>query len=109
MTAMVVYDLPENRQVLARLLSQIGCQVCTAATGEEAVAMLAQHRPQIVFLDMLMPGMDGIETARRMRALAGNEFRLVATSASAFTHDLEGYCIWFRSRCFQADSMRSAL
>src|SRR5665213_1642815 len=88
---MVVDDVPENRPVLARLLSEIGCQVWTASTGEEAVAMLGQHRPQIIFLDMLMPGMDGIETARRMRASAGNEFRLVATSASAFTHELEGY------------------
>ncbi|HWE00924.1 MAG TPA: CHASE domain-containing protein [Tepidisphaeraceae bacterium] len=89
--AMVVDDVPENRQVLARLLAQVGCEVCTAASGEEAMAMLATEAPQIVFLDVLMPGMDGIETARRIRSAAGSTVRIVATSASAFTHELEGY------------------
>jgi CheY-like chemotaxis protein len=88
---MVVDDVPENRQVLARLLTLVGCEVATAATGEELLQLIEKQTPDIIFLDVLMPGMDGIETARRVRERRGATIRLVATSASAFTHEQEGY------------------
>jgi CheY-like chemotaxis protein len=88
---MVVDDLPENRQVLARMLSNIGCDIQIAESGEEALRMIEQAAPDIVFLDMLMPGMDGMETARQIRRRLGDSVRLVATSASAFTHEQEGF------------------
>ncbi|HET6249529.1 MAG TPA: CHASE domain-containing protein [Tepidisphaeraceae bacterium] len=89
--ALVVDDVPENRDVLGRMLVCIGCQVSTAATGEEAQQIAIEHVPDIVFLDALMPGMDGLETARHLRKQLGSSVRLVATSASAFTHEQDGY------------------
>lgn len=45
-----------------------GFRVSGAASGEEGLAMIARERPAIVYLDMKMPGMNGIETLRRIRA-----------------------------------------
>jgi PAS domain S-box-containing protein len=90
-SAMVIDDVAENHQVLARLLSDVGCDVTTASSGGEAMRLLDGSTPQIIFLDVLMPGIDGIETARRIRQRLGDSVRLVATSASAFMHEQEGY------------------
>ncbi|MDB5173318.1 MAG: domain S-box [Phycisphaerales bacterium] len=85
--AMVVDDVRENRSVLAAMLSRIGCEVVVAESGEEALLIAEQSPPDIAFLDVLMPGMDGMETARRLRAISDGALRLVATSASAFNHE----------------------
>ncbi|MDB5290431.1 MAG: domain S-box [Phycisphaerales bacterium] len=85
--AMVVDDVRENRSVLAAMLSRIGCEVTVAESGEEALLIAKKSPPDIAFLDVLMPGMDGMETARRLRAASDGMLRLVATSASAFDHE----------------------
>jgi PAS domain S-box-containing protein len=89
--AMVVDDVPENRHVLGRLLMDVGCQVVTATGAEESFRLLESSPFDIVFLDVLMPGMDGVEAARQIRDRHGDSVRLVATSASAFSHEQAGY------------------
>jgi predicted acylesterase/phospholipase RssA/CheY-like chemotaxis protein/CRP-like cAMP-binding protein len=68
---LIVDDSPENIGVLVGLLSQdvADLQVCTS--GQEALDVVAEHRPDIVLLDVRMPGMDGFETCRRMKAMDG--------------------------------------
>lgn len=90
-SAMVIDDVPENCIVLASLLADVGCTVVTAGSGDEALRMLDSQSPDIIFLDVQMPGMDGIETARQIRLKVGSAVRLVATSGSAFTHEQRGY------------------
>jgi CheY-like chemotaxis protein len=86
--AMVVDDLPQNREVLSQMLVEIGCHVQVAESGEEALALMAAGVPDIVFLDIRMPGMDGVETARRIRQPWGPERPvLVAVSASVLAHE----------------------
>ena len=63
--ALVVDDLEENRTVLAELLRGIGCEVTTAASGEQALAIAAVESFDVALIDILMPGVDGIETATR--------------------------------------------
>jgi class 3 adenylate cyclase len=65
---LVVDDTPANVKLLADLLAFKGYQVSTAASGEEGLKTLAEHRPDMVLLDVMMPGMNGYEVCRAIRA-----------------------------------------
>ncbi len=64
---LVVDDTPANVKLLADLLALQGYAVCTAASGEEALAKVAADRPDLVLLDIMMPGISGYEVCRRIR------------------------------------------
>jgi class 3 adenylate cyclase/CheY-like chemotaxis protein len=66
-TIVVVDDLPQNLKLLEAILSPRGYAVVTAASGEEALEAIAGHHPDLVLLDVLMPGIDGYEVCRRLR------------------------------------------
>jgi two-component system cell cycle response regulator len=66
--ALVVDDTFHNVKLLEARLQIAGYDVDTAFGGEEALAKAAQRRPDIVLLDIMMPGMDGYEVCRRLRA-----------------------------------------
>ena len=70
-TILVVDDRVVNRQFLSTLFAYAGHQVVEAADGGEALERARQSPVDLVFSDILMPGMDGVELARRMRADAG--------------------------------------
>jgi len=65
---LVVDDTPANAKLLADLLTHKGYQVATAASGEEGLKRLAEQRPDLVLLDIMMPGMNGYEVCRAIRA-----------------------------------------
>ncbi len=65
---LAVDDRKENRELVARHLSRCGHFVVTAASGEEALTTLEQADVDVVLLDLLMPGMDGHEVLRRIKA-----------------------------------------
>ena len=65
---LVVDDQPANLRAVSALLSRHGFDVRTAATGEEALSMAAGAVPDLLLLDMMMPGMDGFELLVRVRA-----------------------------------------
>lgn len=69
---LVVDDTAANANLLADLLRHHGFTVMTASDGESALAAVASHAPDLVLLDVIMPGMDGFETCRRIRAAPGN-------------------------------------
>ena len=56
------------RRWCARVLGDAGHEVIQAANGDEAIARYKQHRPDAVLLDILMPGMDGLEVLKELRA-----------------------------------------
>ena len=66
-TVLVVDDLPQNLRLMDAVLSPHGFTVLTASSGEEALAMLGERLPDVVLLDVMMPGLDGYETCRRIR------------------------------------------
>lgn len=66
---LVVDDRADSRKLLALRLRQDGHEVQEAADGETALALVQQATPDLVLLDVLMPGMDGLEVCRRLRAL----------------------------------------
>jgi signal transduction histidine kinase len=65
---LVVDDLPANARLLSMILKLQGFQVSTAASGPEALQRIAENAPDVVLLDVMMPGMDGFETCQRIRA-----------------------------------------
>jgi adenylate cyclase len=67
---LVVDDTPHNVKLLADLLSVKGYAVATAATGEEALAKLPAEKPDLILLDVMMPGLSGYDVCRRIRAEA---------------------------------------
>jgi CheY-like chemotaxis protein len=70
-SVLAVDDNAVNRFMLEKQLLRQGCRVVTAADGTEALAILRQQRFEIVFMDVSMPGMDGMEVTRRLREAEG--------------------------------------
>ncbi len=68
---LVVDDTPANLKLLADLLTLQGYAVSTAANGEEALARVAAEHPDLVLLDIMMPGMSGYDVCRTIRAQPG--------------------------------------
>lgn len=67
-TILIVDDEAIVREVVAQYLTQDGFAVETAADGAEALARFASSRPDLVLLDLMLPGIDGLEVCRRIRA-----------------------------------------
>ncbi len=66
-TVLVVDDLPQNVRLLDAILSPRGYEVIGVGSGAEAIAVLGERTPDIVLLDILMPGMDGYAVCRHIR------------------------------------------
>ncbi len=65
--ALVVDDSPEMLNLVSGALSRDGFEVTKASSGEEAIAGAHSNHPDLIVLDLMMPGIDGIETCRRLR------------------------------------------
>jgi len=71
---LVVDDNRTNRQILQVFLEQLGHSTTLAENGEQAVALCAAHKPDLILLDIMMPVMDGFEAARQIRAQASDRW-----------------------------------
>jgi PAS domain S-box-containing protein len=89
-TAMVVDDSPANRALMERILSAFGCTVLLAGSGEEALEIAGRSTYDLVFMDIQLPGINGIEAMRRMRA-AGSRGPVIALTAYAMKGDAERF------------------
>ncbi len=112
--ALVVDDILENRSVLSTLLAMVGCEIILAENGRQAVEAVRVSRPDIVFMDMRLPEMDGLEATRRIVAeFAPAGIKVVATSASALDHErqryLEAGCDDFVAKPFRAERIYACL
>lgn len=67
---LVVDDQPGMRQLLRSVVEEVGYKVYLAENGLEAVAMVRKIRPQLVFMDVKMPVMDGLEALREIKEIA---------------------------------------
>ncbi len=71
------------------MLSQLGFETFEAANGRECLDSVGIQAPDLILLDMVMPEMDGLETARRLRRLPGaGQTPIIAVSASASAYDV---------------------
>ncbi|MFH1102288.1 MAG: response regulator [Pseudomonadota bacterium] len=82
-TILIVDDVEEQREIAQRLLKELGYQVQTAPSGEEAIACLKNKKVDLVILDMIMdPGMDGLETYRKILTLHPRQKAIIASGFS---------------------------
>ncbi|SFS03970.1 DNA-binding response regulator, OmpR family, contains REC and winged-helix (wHTH) domain [Microbacterium sp. cf046] len=68
--AVVIEDEEDIRSLLSAVLAQAGFTVYGAGSGEDGLELIRQHQPLVTTLDVNMPGMDGFETAKRIRAVS---------------------------------------
>ncbi len=82
---LVVDDEREILRALQRSLTAHGYKVFTAGSGEEAIEAFARHRPDLLLLDLLLPGISGLEVVRRVRA--ASNVPIIVLSVKEAEHD----------------------
>ena len=82
---LIVDDKPTNRQLLIKLLNPFGFELQEASNGEEAIALWSSFEPQLIFMDLRMPVMDGYEATKQIKSTdIGQATAIIAVTASAF-------------------------
>ena len=65
---LVIEDHEENRRIMRDLLTSAGYEMIEAVTGEDGVTLAERERPDLILMDIQLPGIDGYETTRRIKA-----------------------------------------
>jgi CheY-like chemotaxis protein len=87
-TVLVVEDNPVNRKLARNVLRSRGYRVLEADTGEEGIEIARAERPHLILMDLQLPGLDGIEATRRLKAdPATRMIPVIALSAHAQDSD----------------------
>lgn len=117
---LVVDDQADNRRLLIKLLQPLGLDMAEASHGEAAVTQWQQWHPHLIWMDLQMPGVDGYETTRRIRAAESQPNRdpqpstiIIALTAHASPSDrqqaLAAGCNDYLSKPFRVETLLSKL
>ncbi|HXH82601.1 MAG TPA: response regulator [Candidatus Tectomicrobia bacterium] len=97
---LVVEDQEDNRRILHDLLRSADFEVIEAVTGEDGVRRAGEHRPDLILMDIQLPGIDGYEATRRIKAdpalahiplIAVTSYALSGDDAKARAAGCDGY------------------
>lgn len=89
---LVVDDVPTNIRLINSMLQKEGYPTATAADGYEAIKIAKEKQPDLILLDLMMPGMDGIETASKIHELQGEEVPIIfLTASNEKTHVVDAF------------------
>ena len=87
---LIVDDNPTNLKLVAYLVKANGYDVDTAVDAESAVAAIGANRPRVILMDLQLPGVDGLELTRRLKAdPATRDIKIIAVTAYAMKGDQE--------------------
>mgnify|MGYP002624106118 CR=1 FL=1 len=86
---LAVDDIPLNLLLVQKMLSRFNFRLKTAANGQQALDAVAAEKPDLILLDLMMPGIDGFEVIRRLRAdSATSDIQIVILSALNSNEDI---------------------
>lgn len=105
---LVVDDEPAIRRIVGIALRDLGCETYTAADAETALELLETRRPDVILADVRLPGVDGVELARRVKAdaqLSSTPVLLMSAFGEPSKHQGEG----FLPKPFDHDELASFL
>ena len=86
---LAVDDIPLNLLLVQKMLSRFKFEIRTAANGQQALDAVASRKPDLILLDLMMPGIDGFEVIKRLRAdSATADIRIVILSALNSNEDV---------------------
>ncbi|MEK7879200.1 MAG: response regulator [candidate division NC10 bacterium] len=97
---LVIEDQEDNRRILRDLLASASYEMIEAVTGEDGVALAETHRPDLILMDIQLPGLDGYEATRRIKAnpelrqipiIAVTSYALSGDEAKARAAGCDGY------------------
>jgi CheY-like chemotaxis protein len=90
--ALVCDDVAENRDVLSQFLSSVGVEILMAENGEEAIEMVRENSPDILLMDIRMPGINGVEASKRIiKEFGKDHLKIILHSASVLDHEQKQY------------------
>ena len=115
-SVLVAEDEPVNMLLISEVLSKMGFEVLKATNGKEALQLLDEHDPSVIFMDFNMPEMVGVEATLAIRQLPGQHKRdipIIALTADVMKKDKE-HCLaagmdHFVSKPFRLDEIAEAL
>lgn len=82
--ALIVDDVKANREVLIQILRDVGVEVSVAKNGYEVIEKTRKTPPDIIFMDVRMPDIDGLEASRRIRASGNKKVKIIILTASVY-------------------------
>jgi two-component system cell cycle response regulator DivK len=85
---LVIEDQEDNRRIMRDLLTSVGYELIEAVTGEEGVSSAEDHVPDLILMDIQLPGIDGYETTRRIKGNpALQHIPIIAVTSYALSGD----------------------
>lgn len=90
---LIVEDQEDNRRIVRDLLANAGYELIEAATGEEGLTLASARRPDLILMDIQLPGLDGYEATRRLKSRADlAPIPIIAVTSYALSgDDLKAY------------------
>ena len=97
---LVIEDQEDNRRIVRDLLTSVGYEIIEAVTGDDGVSAAAAHVPDLILMDIQLPGLDGYEATRRIKAnpalyhipiIAVTSYALSGDDVKAFEAGCNGY------------------
>jgi PAS domain S-box-containing protein len=111
-TILIAEDRPDSRYLMAKLMKRAGLETHEAVNGQEALEIARVWKPDLIWMDIDMPILNGIEATRQLLA-TGHKGIVIAVSASAFEHQrqaaLEAGCHDFLAKPIQMERVYSLL
>jgi two-component system, cell cycle response regulator DivK len=111
---LIVEDNEKNMYLISYILKKKGYEIIQATTGEQGVELAIKEKPDLIIMDIQLPGIDGLETTRRIRASgADGNVPILAITSYAMTGDrekaLEAGCTGYIEKPINPDTVLSEI